>query len=204
MAPTRQRLLEQGMRLFAEQGFGATSVADIEVAAGLQPRRGGMYKHFPSKEALLDAAVRSYLDRASAGAQEVGEVADVELAGVDPAALRFFVLAVGRWFLGEMDRLRDLTRVLEHDGRRMPELTAEIKVDIVDLSYRTAARLIVSAQPGATDPEAMAFLVLGPLVALRRTEWTFGSPPVGLDDERVLEAWAAVTMGVLAPPPAAR
>ena len=42
---TRQRLLDEGMRLFAERGFRATGVGDIEAAAGLQPRRGALYKH---------------------------------------------------------------------------------------------------------------------------------------------------------------
>jgi AcrR family transcriptional regulator len=194
--PTRQRLLDEGLRLFAAQGFRATAVGDIETAAGLQPRRGALYKHFPSKQALLEAAVRSHLERAAAGANLVDEL-DLGALGADRTQLRPVVVGLGRWFLAEMDRMRDLTRVLEHDGQRMGELTREVKTDIVDLSYRTAARLITVVAPRTEDPEAVAVLILGPLVALRRTEWTFGQAPLEIDDQRTLAAWTEMTLATL-------
>lgn len=194
--PTRQRLLEAGMRLFAERGFRATAVGDIEAAVGLQPRCGALYKHFTSKQALLEAAVHAYLDNAAIGATEISAL-DLSVLGRDPALLQPVVLGLGRWFLDEMDRLKDLTRVLEHDGLRMADLTAEVKTDIVDLSYRTAASLIAAVAPEVNDSEATAVLVLGPLVALRRTAWTFGSPPLDIDDDRALTAWTELTLATL-------
>ena len=50
---TRQRLVAEAMRLFGEQGYAATTVAEIEAAAGLSPGSGSLYRHFPSKQALL-------------------------------------------------------------------------------------------------------------------------------------------------------
>lgn len=184
------------MRLFAERGFRATAVGDIEAAVGLQPRRGALYKHFPSKHALLEAAVQAYLDRAAVGATEISEL-DLSALGADRTLLRPILLGLGRWFLDEMDRLKDLTLVLEHDGRRMGDLTAEVKTNIVDLSYRTATRLIAALAPEAQDPEATAVLVLGTLVALRRTAWTFGTPPLDIDDDRALRAWTDVILATL-------
>ena len=183
------------MRLFAERGFKATSVGDIEAAVGLQPRRGALYKHFASKQALLEAAVREDLERAGTGATQLD---DLQLAVDDPDALRAVVLALGHWFLAEMDRLRDLTLVVEHDGQRMVDLTTAVKADMVDLSYRSAAAVITAAAPGVRDPEATAVVLLGALVAVRRTAWTFGSPPLDLDDDRVLATWADLVVGVLA------
>ena len=75
---TRQKLLDAGMRLFAERGFDATSVADLEEAVGLQPRRGSLYKHFANKNELLEAAVRRYLDDADAIA---GGLESLDLGG---------------------------------------------------------------------------------------------------------------------------
>ena len=181
------------MRLFAERGFRATAVGDIEAAVGLQPRRGGLYKHFPSKQALLEAAVRAHLDSTATGATQIIEMDLTSVLG-DRPLLRSIVVLLGRWFLDEMDRMKDLTRVLEHDGRRMGELTAEVKTNIVDLSYVAAARLIATLAPDVRDAEATAVLVLGGLVALRRTAWTFGSPPLDIDDDRALTAWAELTL----------
>jgi AcrR family transcriptional regulator len=181
------------MRLFAERGFRATAVGDIEAAAGLQPRRGALYKHFPSKQNLLEAAVTRHLERAASGATEIGDL-DVSGLGGDRAHLRPVVAGLGRWFLAEMDRMEDLTRVLEHEGRRMGDLTAAVKADIVDLSYRTAARVISAVAPGAADPQATAVIFLGALVALRRTAWTFGAAPLALDDDRALTAWTELVL----------
>ena len=193
---TRERLLDEGMRLFAERGFTATAVGEIEAAAGLQPRRGALYKHFPSKESLLDAGVRRHLDTAAIGAGQLATL-DLDAQSLDDVALLALARALGRWFLDELDRERDLTLVVEHEGRRLPALTAEVKADIVDLSYAAAAGLLGAA--GAEDADATAVVLLGTLVAFRRTAWTFGSPPLDLDDDRVLDAWAALAAAALSP-----
>jgi AcrR family transcriptional regulator len=196
-SPTRQRLLEEGLRQFAARGFRATAVGDIEAAAGLQPRRGALYKHFTSKQALLEAAVRSHLDSAAAGAAQIDAITFTRTVGTDRSSLRPLVSGLGRWFLDEMDRMKDLTRVLEHDGERMVDLTLDVKRDIVDLSYRTAANLIAAVAPETLDAQSIALLVLGPLVALRRTAWTFGAPPLDIDDDRALSAWTEMTLTLL-------
>ena len=54
---TRERIVAESLRLFADRGYAATSVAEIEAAAGLSPGAGGLYRHFRSKEEVL-AAIR--------------------------------------------------------------------------------------------------------------------------------------------------
>ena len=62
-APTRERLVTEAMRLFSTKGFEATSVSQIEAAAGLSPGSGALYRHFESKEALLGTGIDRQLDR---------------------------------------------------------------------------------------------------------------------------------------------
>src|SRR5947209_13170585 len=142
------------MQLFAERGFGATAVADIESKVGLQPRRGGMYKHFENKQALLEAGVHRDLARVRTMAAEISAL-DVDADAMTASSLRMVVMQLGRWFLDEMTRLESLTRVLEHDGHRMKRLLAIVRKDIVDLGYRTAANLVWTVAPGVDDPEAL-------------------------------------------------
>lgn len=184
------------MALFAERGFDATSVADIEVAVGLQPRRGGMYKHFANKHDLLDTAVRQYLEQASSIARDLDEL-DTTVVANELSQLRPLLVVLGRLFLQAMDDLEALTRVLEHDASRLPELTAAVKDDVVDLSYRVAARLVAAVAPRMTDADASAVVILGSLVALRRTTWTFGTAALSIDDDRFLRAWADLTVAGL-------
>jgi TetR/AcrR family transcriptional repressor of nem operon len=53
-ALNRQHIVETASRLFRQHGVEGVSIADIMAAAGLTP--GGFYKHFASKEALVDEA----------------------------------------------------------------------------------------------------------------------------------------------------
>ena len=60
---TKERLVTEAMRLFGQQGYRATSVNQIEKAAGLVPGCGALYNHFKSKQELLSAVVDRQLDR---------------------------------------------------------------------------------------------------------------------------------------------
>ncbi|MFD3485672.1 TetR/AcrR family transcriptional regulator [Streptomyces sp. NPDC058665] len=56
----RRRIVDTASRLFREQGTDGVSVADLMKAAGLT--HGGFYKHFDSKEALVDEATAVAFD----------------------------------------------------------------------------------------------------------------------------------------------
>ncbi|MFD4114793.1 TetR family transcriptional regulator [Streptomyces niveus] len=56
----RRRIVDTASRLFREQGTAGVSVADLMKAAGLT--HGGFYKHFDSKEALVDEATARAFD----------------------------------------------------------------------------------------------------------------------------------------------
>lgn len=56
----RQQIVAIATRLFAAQGYAATTVRDIADEAGILS--GSLYHHFSSKEALLEEIVHSYLD----------------------------------------------------------------------------------------------------------------------------------------------
>src|ERR1700753_2953978 len=61
MGPRRDALVGAARELFAQHGYDATSVADIQLAAGLTGGSGALYKHFASKEAVLEAGIDAYL-----------------------------------------------------------------------------------------------------------------------------------------------
>src|SRR5918992_5924968 len=48
---TREQIVEAAMRLFAERGYQATTIADIAEAADVAPRT--FFSYFPSKEAVV-------------------------------------------------------------------------------------------------------------------------------------------------------
>ncbi|HET6732484.1 helix-turn-helix domain-containing protein, partial [Mycobacterium sp.] len=95
-APTRERLITEAMRLFGEQGYQATSVAQIEAAAGLAPGSGALYHHFKSKEALLEAGIDRQLDRRHA-------MRDIRALFAGLGDLRSELTMLGRYVLTVLD-----------------------------------------------------------------------------------------------------
>ena len=57
---TREQIIEAAMRLFAERGYQATTIADIATAADVAPRT--FFSYFPSKEAVVFHSVDHDLD----------------------------------------------------------------------------------------------------------------------------------------------
>jgi AcrR family transcriptional regulator len=71
---TREQLISVATGLFAEHGYEGTSVE--AVLDGAQVSRGSLYHHFPSKEALFEAALESVETR-------IGEETAVAVLGAD-------------------------------------------------------------------------------------------------------------------------
>lgn len=171
--------------MFAKNGFRETTVGEIEEAAGLEPRRGALYRHFPSKEALLEAALDAHLD-ALANASK-----DLPTSGSEDP--RETALALARWMFEELDRERSILRILEQDGDRLTPLRDRFRDTLMKPGYRLTAKIArdwAGASAVSTDPEAIAAVFLSALVNYRRSAWTFDYPPGGLSQDRYLSAWA--------------
>jgi AcrR family transcriptional regulator len=189
-APTRERIVTEAIRLFAERGYRGTTVGDIEEAAGLAPRSGGFYKHFASKEAVLDEGIERHV----AELEQIRPVLDMLPLG----DLRAELTLVARWALHELGAEMPLMRVVQKDGDQFPELVARVKERIIDPGHSDASRVIgrmlteLGAEP--TDAEAIGSVALGSLVAYRIEEQMFGKPGGDVSEERIVDAWVDVWM----------
>jgi AcrR family transcriptional regulator len=187
---TKDRLVTEGLRLFAAQGFRATTVGEIESAAGLQPRRGALYRHFASKEELLSEAVRRHVEAVREGRDWM-----LTLPAGD---VRTEALILGRFVLDELARERQIVDVFEQEGGRLTELRDLFRQRISDASYQAMTEMLRRwGGSGDADLDAYGVLVLGALVNVHRSTWTFGGPPRGFDEERMLAGWADLCVDVV-------
>ncbi len=60
---TRQRIIAEAAPIFNQRGFAGCSMQDVMEATGLE--KGGLYRHFSSKEELAAEAFRYSLERAT-------------------------------------------------------------------------------------------------------------------------------------------
>lgn len=64
----RERIADIARQLFREKGFDAVSMD--EVAKTAEVGVGTLYRHFPTKEALYDAAIQAWVETVTAAADE--------------------------------------------------------------------------------------------------------------------------------------
>jgi AcrR family transcriptional regulator len=105
-APRRELLLEAAADLFAARGYHAVGIDDIGAAAGITGP--GVYRHFPSKQALLESLCDRTMDR-MLGLARAAEGLDALLA------LHVTFAVEDRALLGVWVRER---RALADDARR--------------------------------------------------------------------------------------
>lgn len=193
---TADRLLDAGLTLFAERGYRATTVGQIEQLAGFAPRGGTLYKHFDSKRSLLEAALHRHVE-------SIARFDDV-LRLLPLTDLRSELLLLARWMLAELDREKAISLVIEKNGTDVPDLVEAMRIGVSERGYEFAIRYLEQRfpdMPGYADSdrdrEATAVLMIGALVNVRRAAWTFGKPPLGIDDDRAINAWVDVVTRLL-------
>lgn len=193
MASTRDRLLTEGMRLFGEQGYAATSVAQIEAAAGLSPGSGSLYKHFRSKEVLLTEGV----DRLLAGGHEL---VDRLVAPGGSETLVEQLAAVARAGLRRMDEDRDVSRLLFRGLDSFPELLQRFGTHEIARFHAEAAAMLAGLADdpdGTVDLPAVAVVLQGATAHYWLLVDLFGRHPSGVGEDRFAEAAAGLTAALL-------
>ena len=193
--PTRERILSAAIDLFGRQGYAGTSVGEIESAAGLTPRSGALYKHFPSKEALLREAV----GRRSRETEELEAVAAATLTG-DPQSE---LAQLGRIAIRSIGHDQPVLRIIMKEGENFPQLRDEFRDRVVRRGHRTtSAWLTLAIKRAGADPEdfdvaAIAAVMLAPMISYRVLETLFGEAHGGVGEERYLAAWTTTAMSLL-------
>jgi AcrR family transcriptional regulator len=192
---TADRIVDEGLALFAENGFQGTTVGEIERRAGLTPRAGALYKHFPSKEAVLEAAFERHVAELEAisSAIEMMPLGD----------LRAELTLLARSGLQMMSRERALRRIVITEGDRFPDLKRRFKAGVVDRAYREATTFVrqkmETGELPEGDAEALAVAMVGSLLAYELEIDVFGRPPAGVDEDRlvaaVVDSWMAMSTG---------
>lgn len=187
---TRERLITEAMRLFSEQGYRATSVAQIEAAVGLAPGSGALYHHFKSKEALLEAGIDRQLDRRHA-------MRDLRALFAGLGDLRTELTLLGRYLLSVLD---EETQLLQIAARTPSDRSARLNDAYAALVDGLCAELTDWVQgwaPGISKDDAAVIGAVGvnALLGKRATSTLFHAPGTETPDDRYVAEWTAMLAG---------
>jgi AcrR family transcriptional regulator len=192
VAPTRDRIVDEAMRLFSQHGYASTSVAKIEAAAGLTAGAGGLYHHFKSKEAVLAAGIERQLARLDA-------LRDIRRLLTPLGDLKAELTLIARYILAELDSEAQLLRILVSEARSRPELLTAAVDQLVNSSLEGFAGWIAERSGpsrAGVSPTTLATLGLGSLLSNRLLCDVIGVPST-IDDEELVGAWVQLMLGAL-------
>ncbi|QWF81236.1 TetR/AcrR family transcriptional regulator [Amycolatopsis sp. CA-230715] len=176
---TRERILDEALKQFAERGFDGTTISSIERRVGLAGGTGSFHRHFPSKRAVFDAAIERELTRLRTIRPEREPRADAPLERRLESDLEF------------LREVRSLIEILIRERATMPHLVERVGEVLVDggLAGITSDLFPVGSHE---DPAAAATIMLCATVGYFLTGEFFGTPPGGVDPARYAAALAAM------------
>lgn len=184
---TRERLVTEAMRLFSTKGFEATSVSQIEAAAGLAAGSGALYRHFKSKDALLDAGIDRQLDRRHA-------MRDIRALFAGLGDLHAELTVLGRYLLSVID---DEIQLLQIAARTPAGQSARLDTAyaaLIDGLNAELADWITTWAPTLAkgDRAVLAALGVNAILATRFTTSLFHQSDARVPDDRYLAEWTAL------------
>lgn len=138
--PTRERILDAAIELFAEKGYAGTSVRSISRAIGLS--EGALYKHFPGKEAILDAVLALFDEKIFA-----------PMPAADPGASLFRLLLGGLpAYFAANPRVSKIGTILMNEAR----INAKIGAYLEETMGRRASDAVTALVQAEIDSGRLA------------------------------------------------
>jgi AcrR family transcriptional regulator len=189
---TRERIVDEAMLLFSQNGYAATSIAKIEAAAGLTPGAGGVYHHFASKEAVLAAGIERQLARLGALREIRGVLGSL-------GDLKAELTLTARYVLAELDSESELLRILASDARNRPQLLTTAVDQLVSSTFAGFATWIGERAENkirTQEAKSIAALGLGALLSSRLLRDVLGIPSQ-VDDEALVDTWVRLMLAAL-------
>ena len=189
-ASTKERLVSEAMRLFSQQGYRATSITQIEKAAGLVPGCGALYNHFKSKEALLAAGIDRQLDRRRA-------MHDISALFAGQGDLRTELTLLCRYLMSVLDRESEFLQVAARTSADESPRLKDAYAALIDGLYGELADWIKGCAPTLDDSEAKRIATVGinALLGKRATRIVFDSPQIDTPDDQYVADWTDMLAG---------
>ena len=162
-------IIAAAMRLWSERGFAATRLEDVAAGAGIA--KGTIYRYFPSKEALFEAALQ---DRIAATMDRARDMA-TGFDGPTRMVLSRFLATIRAELVDGGSSV--FLRILLSEGHRFPTLVALYETVALSRGLATIRAILArGVARGDLRPEALDCdprLIVAPAMMLAMWETVF-------------------------------
>ena len=170
---TRQRILDKALELFAARGYDSVSVGEIAAAVGI--RAPSLYNHFPGKQAIFDAIVRSTAEQYEADTDKIdihvqNVAQDIPVfTEISEDALFEKVRQIFEYSLHNesISRFRRMMTIEQFRSPSLGELyTRRFSERLVDYHAEIFRSLIAAGVIYGGDTNALALMYVAPVITL--------------------------------------
>lgn len=184
--PTRERILDAGLRTFAEKGFTGATTKEISMKAGVNEVT--LFRHFGSKEALF----ASVIQERSPLAEIRGKVSVDTDAPVDE-----LLESSARTVLAILKANRHLFMMILGDAWRVPKMRSAISEfgveKGVEFVTELMATLIAAGKIREMDPRVAARSLIGMIQSYYITRYLLaGEEPERKEEERMIAGFVGI------------
>jgi AcrR family transcriptional regulator len=183
---TKDTIVTRAMELFGRQGYHATTIAQIEAAAGLSAGAGGLYRHFKSKRGVLEEALRRQ-------ASETRPLLTYLAGDFPELAPRERFVAVARAGLQRLAQERDINRLLLRDLASFPDLLEQVRTQELVRVHDAVTEWLRREKPRERDHAALAAVLISAVSHYWTLTDVFGGTHPFMTEDRFLEALADLT-----------
>lgn len=167
-AQTRDRILQAAQKLFAAQGYDATTTRDLAQAAGVA--EGTLFRHFANKKAILvEVATQGWVEILTDLLTELSEMASYKA-----------VAQVMRRRMWNMHKNAELLRVCFMEAQFHPDLRDRIQEEIIEKMTSIAEAYFQEAMDKGVyrqmDAKLVAKVFLGMFAVAGFSDQTIMSP----------------------------
>jgi len=140
-----QQILHEAARMFAERGYGATSIDDLGAAVGVSGP--AIYHHFNGKQALLAAMLTDVSERLLASARDCVRTAENDAAALEALVAMQVEVALDEPSLIVVHgrELRHLDTEQAHRVRALQRQYIDVWVDVLQRRSPSASRQRLAA-----------------------------------------------------------
>jgi AcrR family transcriptional regulator len=151
----RRSVLDMATQLFAEHGYGGTSLLDVASALGMS--RTAIYYYFSSKEKMLEALVEEVTFSSERQSSAIADREDLE----PEDALRLVARTHARWLLEHGLQFRVIDRTDSELPPHLRERHQQSKRTVLDNFTRVIERGVEHGRFRPVDPRNAAFAIIG-------------------------------------------
>jgi AcrR family transcriptional regulator len=193
LSAAAERVLSAAMRLFAEKGYQRTTVGEIQEAAGLTFGSGALYKHFPSKQAVLAEGVERFVESARAERGMLG--------ALDQKSFAEALTSIAEAAMLGFERDRDALCIAWRDLESFPDLQEKVRTERIRATFDDFSEWLQGQADSERvlphDSQAVAAVALSSLAFFQILKFLMHDTPAGIDEDRFVCAWTQTIAAAL-------